>query len=257
MKLNNMKIGVRFLLGFSLLIGVMIIIIAVSISQMADSRDKLEFIVKVANTRIKLANTMIDNARETAINVRNIVMSKESKQSNDYIKRMRDELEENRKAYKQNFAKVKTRIVDEDTVGLSLIDKVEASGETAFKLQDKVVETALAGKTHEAFDMIFGVAYPSVRQWIKDNNDFIKHNEDRTTFRYNEAIQAQKSARILMFILGSAAIAMAISIAILMTLSITRPLNISVQTANNIAGKNLAAATSPYAKRGDEVGVLI
>lgn len=254
---NKMKIGLRLALAFCLLIGFMIAIIVVSINRMADSRDKLDYIVKVSNLRLQLANNMIDNARETAVTVRSIVMANVINMSDVDIQRFRDGLVENRKSYSQNIANVRKLISGEDTEGFNLINQVEASGENARNYQDKVIETALAGKTGEATNSIFGTAYPSVKQWIKDSQDFIKHNEQRIAFRYDEAVKAQQSAYVTMLILGSMSITIALVIAIFLTLSIIKPLKFAVLTANMIAAKDLTPDLSIYKKRGDEVGMMM
>jgi methyl-accepting chemotaxis protein len=120
-----------------------------------------------------------------------------------------------------------------------------------------VIELALAGQQAEGTELMTGKAYPTVRQWISEADGFIRHNEERTASRYDEAVKAAYLARTTMFILGAAAIALSVVIIIFLTLGITRPLNLSVHAANRIASKDLTIDLSTYKKRGDEVGVLI
>jgi methyl-accepting chemotaxis protein len=254
---NNMKIGLRLALGFCLVIVFMIAIIVVSTNQMAVSHNDLKRIVKINNVRVQVANNMIDNAREVALAVRGTLMLKYDKASNEKILRMKDNWAEKWNAFDQNVANVKKMIGEEDAAGFTLLGKVEASGNAARQLTAKAIEMALSGKVDDATTFVFSKAYPSVQLWIKDNQDFIKHNEERTASRYNEASQAQENARTTMFILGLLAIALAIAIAVFLTLSITRPLKVSVQAANRIAAKDLTVDLSTYGKRDDEAGVLI
>lgn len=254
---NNMKIGMRLALGFCLVIVFMIAVIVVSINQMAVSHSNLERIVKVNNVRVHMANNMIDNAREVALAVRGTLMLKYDKASGEKILKMKDNWAEKWDIYDQNVANIKKLIGTEDADGLTLLGKVEASGDTARQLTAKAIEMTLSGKADDATAFVFSKAYPSVQLWIKVNQDFIKHNEERTAFRYNEANQAQEHARITMYILGLLATALAAVIAVFLTLSITGPLKLSVRTANRIAAKDLTVDLSAYRKRGDEAGVLI
>lgn len=254
---KNMKIGLRLALGFGLVICFIIAIIVVSVNQMAVSHTKIDRIVKVNNVRVQLANNMIDNARETALAVRGILVLKYSNESSESTQKMKDGLSENRRIYSQNITKIKELIVKDEIKGVDLLGEIESAGDRARQLQDKAIELALAGKIHDATNLVFGEAYPAVKQWIKDNQDFIIYNEERTAFRYSEATKAQENARTTMFILGALAIALALAIAIFLTLNITRPLKASVQAANMIASKDLTLDFSKYKKRGDEIGVLM
>ena len=117
---------------------------------------------------------------EVALAVRGLLLRKYGKASNESILKMKDNWTESWKKYDQNVAEVKKMITEDDPVGLALLSKVEASGNDARQLTAKAIEMALAGKVDEASAFMFSSAYPSVQLWIKDNQEFIKHNEERT-----------------------------------------------------------------------------
>jgi methyl-accepting chemotaxis protein len=255
---NNMKIGVRFGLGFCVVIGFMIAIIVVSLNQMATSHYDLERIIKVNNVRVQLANNMIDNARGVALSVRGILMLKYAGESGDKIQKMKDEWTELWRLYHQDVADVKKLINNgEDTTGSVLLDKIEVAADSARLLTAKAIDMAVAGKVKDATDFVFGTAYPSVKRWIGHNDDFIAHNEERTALRYEEAHTAQENARKFMFILGAFALALSLTIGIFLTLSITGPLTVCVKAANMIAAKDLTIDLSKYKQRGDEIGIMM
>lgn len=215
--LNNRKIGFRLVLGFCLMIGFMIAVIVVSINQMAVIHNDLERIVKINTVRLQKANTIIDVARETALAVRDIQLLKYRKESSEQIQKIRDMLSENREIYKQRLAEIKELTLEDDKKGHYLLGKIDDSGESARKLQDKVIELALTDKLNDATGFMLSKAYPTVRQWIKDCNYLIIYNEERNTFRYKEALKAMESTRIFMFMLGVTAIILAIAAAIFLT----------------------------------------
>ena len=255
--LNNIRIGYRLAVGFCVVIAFMIATIALNISQMAANQAQLKQIVKVANVRVQLANQMIDNAREVALAVRNTIILRYSKAPSESVLKMRDNWADQWDKYHQNIAEAKKLIIADDATGLDLCNKVVSTGDIAQKSTAKAIELVLAGKEKEATVFVFATAYPSVQKWIEANQEFIKHNDERIAFHYDEANKAQARARTIMLVLGAMAITAAALLAILLTLGITRPLQASVQAANAIATRDLRVDVAAYAKRGDELGDLM
>jgi len=250
---NNMKIGLRLALGFGLLIGFMIAIIVVSVNQMAVSRNMLDRIVKVNNVRVQLSNTMIDNVREVSIALRTALLLKDTEKT----KQIRDKIAETRKEYDENLKKVEELTPRDDAKAFEIISKVKVSQEKSRMLNNAVFDLAVSGKHDAALDLMAGKASPAVGQLIEIIDDLIHYNEDRIASRYDEATKVQENARRSMFNLGAAAIAMALMIAVFLTLGITRPLKTSVDAANRIASKDLKIDLSMYKKRRDEIGVMM
>ena len=253
---NNMKTGLRLALGFCLVIVFLIAIMAVSINEMADSHERLDAI-KVTTVRVQLVNNMIDNAREVALAVRGTLLWKYRNESKENLLKMKDDWADKWNKYHQNMAETKKMIIAQDSVGLFLVGIAEAVADTAQQLTAKAIDMAINGKINDANDFVFGTAYPCIKRWVKSNQDFILHNEERTAFRYDDANKAMEGARETMFILGALAIAFALTLAIFLTTSITGPLKASVQAANKIAAKDLTIDLSKYKKRGDEIGDLV
>jgi methyl-accepting chemotaxis protein len=247
-----MKIGLRMGLGFSLVLVFMIAIIVIILNAMENSRDKLERIVKVNNARLHMANAMIDDVREVSIALRNILLLKDSGK----IQETKNKIAETRKEYDADFKNIEELSAKDDTKAWDIISKVKASQDASRNLNDKVLDLALAGKYDDAFDLMNKEASPAVRQWIEHVDELIKHNEERSATRYDQAEKAQAAARTTMFIIGSVAIAVSVAIAIFLTLSITRPLKLGVHAADRIASGDLTVDLSAD-KRRDEVGALI
>src|SRR3989339_624365 len=222
---KNMKIGLRLALGFCLVIGFMILIIIVSINQMAASHDKLDRIVKINSVCVQSANGMIADVREVSIAMRTALVFKDTEKARE----IRSAIAENRKVYDDNLKKVKELTPSDDTAAVGMISKVKASQEISRALNNDVLDLAVAGK----------------------------HSETRTALRYDEANIAQENARTFMYLIGAVAIVLALAIAIFLTLGIIRPLRASVNAANMIASKNLTVELSADKKRGDELGDLL
>jgi len=248
--LKNMKIGLRLGLSFSFILVFMIAIILVSLNQIKVSQTMFDRIIKINNVRLQLANNMIEEVREVSINLRNILLLKESSKTLE----LRNKIDSIRNQYDGDFNKFERLITANDTMSFVLIAKVKSSKEASRLLNNKVVDLAMAVKYNEAMIVMNDQAGKAVSIWIKDLDNLISHNVDRGTLLYLEAEKAQVSARSSMFILGTVSIALAILISIFLTMSITRPLNISLQAADLIASKDLTKDLSTFEKRRDEFG---
>ena len=250
---KNMKIGLRLALSFGLILVFMVVIILVSLNQIKVSRTMLDRIIKTNNVRLQLANNMIDHTREASINLRNILLLKDSGKT----LKLKNKIDSVRYLYDADFKKLEGLITNDDTKSFAIIAKIKASQDVSRQLNNKVIDLAMAGKHEEAIILMNQQASKKVAGWITDIDELITHNEDRSIMRYLEAEKTQDDARLFMFILGTVAIALAILISIFLTLSITRPLNISVQTADMIASGDLTIDLTTAEKRRDELGLLL
>lgn len=251
---RNMRIWLRLVLSFSLILSFMIVIIMVSISKQNDINDKLTRIVDVNNVRIQLANDMIDRARETAIDVRNILLAKYQKQSGETIHKMMADLSEHRKTYMGSASRLKELINKDDSKGFAMLGEEIALGDSAREYQDQVIELVLKDKVDEGTKLMFGQAYPSVKRWIEETEDLIHYNEEYNTLRYTEAKEAQATALNTMLMIGIIAILLSLAIAYFLTMSITNPLKVAT---NLVLTRDLTMDLSAYQNGGGELGLMI
>ena len=142
-----------------------------------------------------------------------------------------------------------------DTKGQEVITKVKSGQDTARPLNNKVLELAKAGKDSEAIDLMNREARPAVRNWITAVDGLIAYQGERNKFRYEEAVKAYDSSRMIMMILGVVAILLAIGSAILITRSIVMPLNEAVAISNSLAKGDLTVSVD--VKSHDETGQLL
>jgi methyl-accepting chemotaxis protein len=250
---KNLKISLRLGLSFSFILVFMIVIILVSLNQIKVSQTMFDRIIKINNVRLQLANNMISHTREVSINLRNILLLKDSEKTLE----LKARIDSIRNLYDAGFKKLEGLITNDDTMSFAIVAKIKASQDVSRKLNNNVIDLAMAGKHEEAIIIMNQQASKKVAVWITDIDELITHNEDRSIMRYLEAEKAQDAARLFMYILGTVAIALAIMISVFLTQSITKPLKISVQTANEIASKDLSGDLSVYEKRGDEFGIMI
>jgi methyl-accepting chemotaxis protein len=250
---KKIKIGLRLALSFGLILVFMVVIILVSLNQIKVSRTMFDRIIKTNNVRLQLANNMIDQTREASIDLRNILLLKDSGKTLE----LKNKIDSVRNLYDADFKKLEGLITNDDTMSFAIVAKIKASQNVSRQLNNKVVDLAMADKHEESILLMNQQVSKKVAVWITDIDELITHNEDRSSMLYLEAEKAQDAARLFMFILGTVAIALAILISIFLTLSITRPLKISVQTADMIASGDLTIDLSTAEKRRDELGLLL
>ncbi len=251
--IKNMKIGLRLALSYSLILAFMIVIILVSLNQIQVSKAMFDRILKVNNVRLQLANNMIDYRREVSVSLRNILLLRQNTKTLE----MKNKIDSIRNLYDRDSKNIERLITNDDTISFLIISKIKSYQESLRQLNNNVVDLAMTGKYDEAMIILKDQSGMAESIWIKDLDDLIAHNQDRTAMLYLEAEKAQDSARLFMFLLGTVAIALAIVISIFLTLSIIRPLNISLKTADLIASKDLTKDLSTYEKREDEFGLMI
>jgi methyl-accepting chemotaxis protein len=250
---KNIRISLRLGLSFSIILIIMIVIIFVSLNQIKVSRTTFDRIVKINYVRLQLANNMIERTREVSINLRNILLLKE----NEKTLELKNRIDSIRILYDKDFKDLERLILADDTTSFVIVARIKASQDASRQQNNEVIDLAIADKYDAAILLMNQKASNSVQTWINEIDYLIIHNKDRTSMRYSEAERTQTSARSDMLILGAVAIVLAIIISILLTLSITRPLNLCVQTADRIASKDLTPDLTVYKKRNDEFGILL
>ncbi len=250
---KNLKIRLKLALGYTLILAFMIVIIVVNTNQIKVTQAKLDRIIKVNNVRLQLANNMIEHTREVSIALRNILLLKNDKTTSD----LKQKIDSIRNLYDRDFKELEGLTAKDDTMSFVIINKTYSSQVASRQLNNQVIDLAMAHKYEEAIVLMNEKASRAVQKWINDIDDLITQNENRSNMRYREAEKAAANARLIMLFLGLAAILLTVVISILMTLSITRPLQVSMKTANLIAAKDLTGDLSGFAKRKDEFGIMI
>ncbi|KAF0142550.1 MAG: Uncharacterized protein FD122_507 [Stygiobacter sp.] len=254
---KNMKIGLRLTLSFGLLIILMIVIIVIGLDAVSSVDSELKTIVGVENVRTQLANNMIDNAREIALAVRGTLLLKYNNESNANLQKMKDSWTDSWKNYHKNLAEIKKLITGNDSTGLMLLNKITLTADSAQQRTGEAIDMAFKGNTRVATVYVFTKAYPTVKRLINNSSTLIKHVEGQTLLRFQEAERVYRAGRTTILILGILAVVLSAAIITSLTLSITKPLNLTVKAANRIAAGDLTNDLSTIAIRADESGILM
>jgi methyl-accepting chemotaxis protein len=254
--IKNMKIGLRMGLSFGIILLFIIGLILIGLNAMRVIDKEMETIVKVENVRVQLANSMIDNARENAIHIRSFIIFKYNKETDERINNIKDLMAETRASYLDKAVRLKD-LLPKDAVTLNdQFIMVTTSRDSAWHYQDQVIQLVLSGKVSESTNLMVGKAYPALQQWITNINDMIKLQDESTLQHFADAQKLYTGVRFTMIILGIIAFAMALTISVILTLSIIRPLKVCMEAASLIASNDLSVVIS-LGERKDEVGILL
>jgi methyl-accepting chemotaxis protein len=248
---KNLKIGMRFLISFSALIALMIVIILVSLSQMKNSQDKLARIVEINNKRIILASKMGDFARDNSISMRNIMLNK-----NDpgVIKRQRDSILARRIDYDRVTSNIMKITPAEDSAATRINMEVEMARDSLVSYNNHIIDLLLDGKYNDAFILLNGKAGDARKRWEDHIEDLKIYNINKNQQRYMEAYKATKDARFGMIVLGSLAFFFSILIAYLLTIGITGPIRVATKL---VTSRDLKMDLSVYMNGKNEMALMI
>jgi len=253
--IKNMKIGLRMGLSFGLILIFICGLIFIGLNAMRVINNEMESIIKTENVRGDLGHYMVDNARETSINMRNLIIFKLNKEPDTKINNIRDLLNTARASYLDKADKLKGMLTDNDASLVNQFNKVTASRETAFLHQDDVIRLILAGNEVEGVKVLVDDSYPSTKKWVADINDMIKIQDAMSLQRYENAQKTYSNVRTTLIVMGLISFLAALIISITLTLSIVRPMKVSVDAATRIAANDLTIEIAP-GERKDEVGML-
>jgi methyl-accepting chemotaxis protein len=250
MKIGDIKIGTRTYIGFCLPMALMVIMIAVGLSELSFIDAKMDRIVTVNAARLIEVSEMAALSRENSISLRNILLDKEP----DKRREQKKKIEEARKKYDEAFKSVVDKTRKDDAQGHEIIVKVKENQGKAREWNNKILDLVFANKDGEALDLLMKEARPAVRKWLDSVDELARLQEERIKMRHEEAGQAHATARLVLLILGGIALLLSGLISFFATRSITRPIVQGVDFAQKLSDGDLTQTLDIDQK--DEIGVL-
>ncbi|MHB8091443.1 MAG: methyl-accepting chemotaxis protein [Syntrophales bacterium] len=221
MSFANMKVSSKLYLGFTVPVVLLLVILAVAVSNMTTIDQNLDRIVTVNNVRTNLTADMATIVRENSLSLRNGILASDNKE----IQSEKNDTTSRRGKYDEMFKKFMDLTSKEDLKGWELIDKIKASQELSKELNNQVFELALADKDAEAKELMTSKARPAVRKWTDAIDEANNYQDERNEIRYKATQAAYNQSRLVLFTTGAVAILLAGLIAFFITRSITGPLN--------------------------------
>jgi methyl-accepting chemotaxis protein len=216
---------------------------------MAQIDDKLNRIATVINVRVDQANTVERNLLNVFNSIKTIALV------DDYSAKMAEKtkIEQYRQQYTDALAKLKD--LETTPEGLQAIKKVEEAIGPAKDANDKFMELRVANKPIEAGIVLVREATPLTQKLIDELHAVLKFEEQRSQLRYEQAKQTYSNAKLVVIILGVAALVIGTIISLVTARLITVPLKKSVVMADKISSGDLSCEDLDIHSK-DEIGDL-
>lgn len=247
--LKNMKIGLRLGLGFGIMMFLMCVIAFIGITRMQEMNSATTMIVKDRWPKSVAANDVIDLVNANARAVRNVVIL-------DKLEEMQVEKERivaNRKTIAERLDWLSANIAS--TEGKRLLAEVMQARQVYNPALDKTLALAMEFKNEEAARLLLGDLRKAQRAYFDAINGLIKFQGELVESSGAKADATYEVALELIMVLAGIALLLAAVMAILITRSITHPLNSAVTVANSLADGDLTVRIESNSK--DETGQLL
>jgi methyl-accepting chemotaxis protein len=245
----NIKIGIRLAAGFAVVLLLMAGIAMVGLNGMASVENRLNEITGDNMVKMKYINDMSEAVHVAVRVTRSIVLLKDK----DAIAVEKRKLDTFRQKYNDTFAALEKTSASEK--GKAIRAKIKELAGEARGHTDKVLDFDALGKDDEAVAYLMSTAAPAAQKWQDAMEENLLLQEENTKNDVAAAQAAYESARTLMLSLAAAATILGVAVAWFLTISVTKPLAIAVETANRLSEGDLTVRIDATSK--DETGQVL
>ena len=248
MKIQDMKIGVRLGLGFGLILLFLLAISAIGTVGMVKMDTGLNRIVKTDYAKIQLANDSAKSVNSIVSSIQSMILHTDQASRREENKN----IELSRQQYKAAMEKLE-KMEDTDK-GKELIAQAKQSLDSARKANNEVIDLAMANNGSRAAAVFEKEAAPLDARIFSSFGELVKFQEAGIETRYNDAVRVSGNSRTLALAIAALALLLGAVIAVLITRSISRPVNALAACADKLAIGDVEVVIA--ADGQDEIGAL-
>jgi methyl-accepting chemotaxis protein len=232
MKISNLKVNTRLLLGFGLLLTGCGLIGLVGVQKMGTLDTSMQDMATHDWTMARSATSIESDVRSIIADTGEILLA-----DADEVEKIRDHLFATR-AHLNETSKVLKKMVDKPDI-IALFDKVVAARAAQATSLDAVMKLAANEKTREdAIELYQNETRPRANLAIEAVGELVKTLDNQFDIAARESSQHYETGRRNVLILLGISLAAGIALAVLLARSIVRPLSEAVAVASAIkAGK--------------------
>jgi methyl-accepting chemotaxis protein len=227
----------------------LILIVVLSITMLGRLNQGTDGIINGNFRTIDAASTVLNEVNDIAIALRNAVLS------NDAADRQKqaEAVMASRAVVAGIYQAVEGKFTEPVALGLYL-EARELNG-SYVKMQDELLRLANAGAEAEARAYLNSTLRPMMLDYKRSLTAAIKLQKEVALQAGAAAATTYRQTLVLVMALGAAALALAATIAYLITVSITRPVAQALLVADTVASGDLTSRIE--VDRGDEMGQLL
>jgi methyl-accepting chemotaxis protein len=246
---NNIRIGTRLAASFALMIVLLATLAWLGINRMAMINGELQTIAEDRYPKTVWANDIIDALNLVARVVRNAALASKPEE----IKAELDRIPPQSQIITDRLGKLDKAAISE--ADKEILKKMAAIRAVYVADLNKFREMINTGRRDEAVELLRNDMRKSQQDYIGAITELITYQGDLMAKASKHAAESYESARTLTLAIAGFALLMAVTVAVLLTRSITRPLNEAVKVANQLAEGDLTARIEVTSK--DETGQLL
>ena len=254
MKLSNLRLRAKLILGFALLAAVVLLVSGLALNSLSRSNSRFTGYLEGVGQRERLANDVRDAASRRAIAARNLVLvttPADRDLEKAAVTRAHEDMQQSLAKLKQALGKA-TDLSDRDRALVGEMERVEAQyGPVALA----IVGMALNDRRDDAIAKMNAECRPLLAALLKATGDFLAYEEHAAVERAQQAESAYGSDRLLMLGACIAAVAAAVLLGLALSNAVTRPLERAVRLAEAVASGDLSSDI--VVDREDETGQLL
>ncbi|SJZ95838.1 methyl-accepting chemotaxis sensory transducer with Pas/Pac sensor [Trichlorobacter thiogenes] len=246
--LKNMKIGPRLAFGFGVVLLLLVINVAVGYFAIGKIDHAVTDLAQDKFPKVQLLFNVKEQINVAARALRNIALAKDSairKQEEDRMKVAAD-------AVLKSFEELEKTVKSEQ--GKKLFGELKAARNHYIEARKPLFSMYDKGKWDEAANYLLNDFRKSQNAYFAAVDNMIKHQEKSAEKASDDADKLAHKADITLLSVGVGALLLGIALGLLITRSITAPVNACVDAANKIAAGNTDVHLDTTSK--DETGVL-
>ncbi|BEV16847.1 methyl-accepting chemotaxis protein [Herbaspirillum sp. DW155] len=247
--MSDIKISVRLGACFAALIVVMCVIAGVGVKNLQAVSDATDEIVDDRYVKVALVNQITDKVNTAARALRNAIIAPDPATAEKYL----DRAANNTREVTEHMADLEKRL--NTPKGKELFGKIRDARAEYAKPRDRVLELIRQRKMAEASEYLFNEVIPAQDKYFAALKDMIAFQVSLMEKSVAKSDAAAADAINLMVVLSGLAILLSVACAVLITRSITRPLNEAVEVASAVASGDLTVQIAATSR--DETGALL
>lgn len=247
--MKNIRIGIRLgiAFGFMALLVVLMVLIGIDkINSLGNANDEISgstYSKAAASQSLRFYTSDIGRL------ARNAILLKDGSLRNKAIQDYRSE----RDAVDSLMALLTKQVSSPQ--GIEIFSLVKARAKVFLPFIDEVVALAQQGKSDEATQLLFGPRYKSQSDFMASIKELQSHQEMRMSSSAAQAHNDRSEALTILIAAGVVAVLLAAISALIISRSITRPLQEAVEAAGRVSRGDLSGTILTGHK--DETGILL
>jgi methyl-accepting chemotaxis protein len=230
MKLQNVKIGKRLVGSFAIFNVIIILLCVIGIINMRDTDKRASEMTNYNFEKTTLANTILVSLQVLTKETAKAVYTKDTAPF-----QIVGEMRKKYSAAMEKLAKLETEQVAKDYI--NTIKTTIAEGKEG---NLRLAEALEAGKFDEALDLYNTIVNPAADKAISVIMEMVKHQEEGVRIKHRQIVQSNQRIRVVLITCGIFALFLCIFMSVIITRSITVPIQKNIEAAQTLAEGNLS-----------------